>query len=80
MFEVYDENRVVSEILLLVFNRFSTVALVFSIQTRDDFLGLVEINLNTVSIATETDTTTIEPRDYILRPRRLVAEVLLAKT
>lgn len=42
------------------------------LQTRDDFLGLVEIPLEHALISTEHPHRTLHPRDFILRPRRFV--------
>jgi len=39
-------------------------------QTRDDFLGLVELTLKHTLIGTETAERRPVPRDFILRPRR----------
>jgi hypothetical protein len=40
------------------------------LQTRDDFLGLVEIPLNHTTIVTERPGRDVACKDYILRPRR----------
>ena len=42
----------------------------FFFQTRDDFLGLVEIPLSHTQIAAEAQGRDIVAKDYILRPRR----------
>ena len=41
-------------------------------QTRDDFLGLVEIPLEHAHISTERSDRELQSRDFILRPRRYV--------
>lgn len=42
-------------------------------QTRDDFLGLIELNLNHMSISTERVSRDITCKNFVLRPRRSVS-------
>ena len=51
---------------------YNTKHLLFTLQTRDDFLGLVEIPLSHTQINTEAQGRDIVAKDYILRPRRWV--------
>ena len=44
--------------------------IVLILQTRDDFLGMVEIPFSHTSIVTESSGREVVARDYILRPRR----------
>ncbi|KAI8789485.1 E3 ubiquitin-protein ligase NEDD4-like isoform X1 [Biomphalaria glabrata] len=58
IFRVNPENSI---ILLEVFDS--------NRLTRDDFLGLIELNLNHMSITTERPGRDIPPKNFVLRPR-----------
>uniref|UniRef100_A0A2C9JRW3 E3 ubiquitin-protein ligase n=1 Tax=Biomphalaria glabrata TaxID=6526 RepID=A0A2C9JRW3_BIOGL len=60
IFRVNPENSI---ILLEVFDS--------NRLTRDDFLGLIELNLNHMSITTERPGRDIPPKNFVLRPRSM---------
>ena len=64
-----DYNTIVHIVMVYAFDTCSLLTTGL-FQTRDDFLGLVEITLKHATIGTETEGREAVPRDFILRPRR----------
>lgn len=61
----HEHSRLINCNFLIV-----TFSILLLLQTRDDFLGLVEIPLMHTNIATERPEREINAKDYFLRPRR----------